>query len=196
MLRLLPAVAGLGFAAVASASAVSPRDALDGTVWKYQGCWTDPDPKARVLAGKSKIDDEVMTQGLCLDYCDKLGFHWAGLENGSECYCDYGVGKKSIKKPDSYCNSTCSGDGAQLCGGPSLISLFWNGEKAPATHPGAGNWESMGCFDSEPGRALRVGIPFEDPENLLTVDKCLNACEEKGYHYAGLEYGSECYCDK
>jgi glucan endo-1,3-alpha-glucosidase len=28
----------------------------------------------------------------------------------------------------------------------------------------------------------------------LTIDECLSTCEEKGYTFAGVEYGQECYC--
>lgn len=30
----------------------------------------------------------------------------------------------------------------------------------------------------------------------MTVPKCLNYCQTKGFQYAGIEYGKECYCGR
>ncbi|TRY81811.1 hypothetical protein DNTS_001889 [Danionella cerebrum] len=51
----------------------------------------------------------------------------------------------------------------------------------------------IGCFmDDAKDRALR-GMVFYDFRKM-TSTLCLDTCTENGYQFAGIEYGSECYC--
>nr|XP_023692090.1 WSC domain-containing protein 1 [Paramormyrops kingsleyae]XP_023692091.1 WSC domain-containing protein 1 [Paramormyrops kingsleyae]XP_023692092.1 WSC domain-containing protein 1 [Paramormyrops kingsleyae] len=51
----------------------------------------------------------------------------------------------------------------------------------------------IGCFlDDAKGRALK-GAVFYDFRKM-TSTMCQDTCSESGYQFAGLEYGSECYC--
>lgn len=43
----------------------------------------------------------------------------------------------------------CTGNAAEVCGGPDLLNLFTTGGKPPAPPiiaPGVGLWESLGCY--------------------------------------------------
>ncbi|CAN8099849.1 unnamed protein product [Discula destructiva] len=40
---------------------------------------------------------------------------------------------------------------------------------------------------------IRTSPPFL-PGNPMTVNKCVNHCEALNYTFAGLEFGSDCYC--
>ncbi|XP_069788766.1 sialate:O-sulfotransferase 2 isoform X2 [Narcine bancroftii] len=51
----------------------------------------------------------------------------------------------------------------------------------------------IGCyFDSTKQRALR-GMAFFDYRKM-TIFRCQDNCAERGYQFAGLEFGAECYC--
>ncbi|XP_047418562.1 WSC domain-containing protein 2 isoform X1 [Sciurus carolinensis] len=51
----------------------------------------------------------------------------------------------------------------------------------------------IGCYlDDTQRRALR-GVSFFDYKKM-TVFRCQDNCAERGYLYAGLEFGAECYC--
>ncbi|XP_066510432.1 sialate:O-sulfotransferase 2 isoform X1 [Hoplias malabaricus] len=51
----------------------------------------------------------------------------------------------------------------------------------------------IGCYvDDTQKRALR-GVSFFDYKKM-TVFRCQDNCAERGYMYAGLEFGAECYC--
>lgn len=55
------------------------------------------------------------------------------------------------------------------------------------------NW--VGCYDDDgPPRALDSRNDNLD-RNLMTIDLCVSVCLGRGFTYAGVEYGSECYCD-
>ncbi|XP_048820149.1 WSC domain-containing protein 2 isoform X3 [Lagopus muta] len=51
----------------------------------------------------------------------------------------------------------------------------------------------IGCYvDNTRSRTLR-GVSFFDYKKM-TVFRCQDNCAERGYLYAGLEFGAECYC--
>ncbi|XP_010874728.2 WSC domain-containing protein 1 [Esox lucius] len=51
----------------------------------------------------------------------------------------------------------------------------------------------IGCFlDSSKERALRGSVSYDFRK--MTSTMCQDTCSESGYQFAGLEYGSECYC--
>ncbi|KAM4616485.1 sialate:O-sulfotransferase 2 [Polymixia lowei] len=56
-----------------------------------------------------------------------------------------------------------------------------------------GRAKYIGCYiDDIQKRALR-GVSFFDYKKM-TVFRCQDNCAERGYLYAGLEFGAECYC--
>ncbi|MEQ2263605.1 WSC domain-containing protein 2 [Xenotaenia resolanae] len=56
-----------------------------------------------------------------------------------------------------------------------------------------GRAKYIGCYiDDTQKRALR-GVSFFDYKKM-TVFRCQDNCAERGYMYAGLEFGAECFC--
>ncbi|XP_001510281.1 WSC domain-containing protein 1 [Ornithorhynchus anatinus] len=51
----------------------------------------------------------------------------------------------------------------------------------------------VGCFRDDSGERHLKGAVFYDLRKM-TVAHCQEACAERAYVYAGLEYGAECYC--
>ncbi|NXA37381.1 WSCD2 protein, partial [Eudromia elegans] len=51
----------------------------------------------------------------------------------------------------------------------------------------------VGCFEDSPRRRTLRGASFLDYKRM-TVFRCQDNCAERGYLYAGLEFGAECYC--
>ncbi|XP_072520960.1 sialate:O-sulfotransferase 2 [Salminus brasiliensis] len=65
------------------------------------------------------------------------------------------------------------------------------GRSAKETEDGRAKY--IGCYvDDTHKRALR-GVSFFDYKKM-TVFRCQDNCAERGYMYAGLEFGAECYC--
>ena len=57
-----------------------------------------------------------MTIEQCLAFCGQT--EYAGLEYGSECWCDDMLNAYALKLTDADCSLTCTGDETQICGGP------------------------------------------------------------------------------
>lgn len=55
-------------------------------------------------------------------------------------------------------------------------------------------YTALGCYSEGPnGRTLNWKQDELDGASL-TVENCLTACKDEGYPFAGLEYGTECWC--
>ena len=77
----------------------------------------------RVLGDAVKVDRENMTIENCIQFCKNDGYAFAGVESEDECFCGNNPpSQNSI--PDSECNSKCSGDQTQICGGHWKISIY------------------------------------------------------------------------
>nr|XP_034996042.1 WSC domain-containing protein 1 [Zootoca vivipara] len=51
----------------------------------------------------------------------------------------------------------------------------------------------IGCFGDDSRERTLKGAVFYDLRKM-TISHCQDACSERAYTYAGLEYGAECYC--
>jgi hypothetical protein len=89
--------------------------------------------------------------------------------------------KNAAPVDPSQCNAPCPGDASEICGGANALSLY-------TVQP---VWQSMGCYsDSTNARTLTASINIAGN----TVEKCQAACQANGYRYAGMEFGSQCFC--
>lgn len=64
------------------------------------------------------------TPELCRDTCDSEGYSLAGLEMGRECWCGNSIYGDPAPVAAKKCNTPCSGDEDQNCGGPNYMSLY------------------------------------------------------------------------
>ena len=51
----------------------------------------------------------------------------------------------------------------------------------------------MGCFGDSAERAMNSHGYHSNPD--MTIQLCVDRCSHEGYAFAGLEVGSECFCD-
>ena len=160
----------------------------------------------RALTGAATAAKD-MTPAKCATFCADQGFKYAGVEYGSECYCGSTlVNGASLDKSSQSCNMACSGSASTICGGPGALNLFTNPSILPSvvvdntpkgptvSGPLPAGWSaaSTQCIkEATSGRAL-TGWSVSDSK--MTIATCLSACQQRGFQYAGLEYGSECYC--
>ncbi|KAF7302009.1 hypothetical protein MIND_00767200 [Mycena indigotica] len=118
------------FAYFATASAHAIVVQRDSDIsWTLQGCYTDTST-SRTLGGSSAISDD-MTIETCQSFCSEGGFNLAGVELGSQCFCDNGIQATGATADIANCNAACSGDDTEICGGEGFINIYWNG--APQT---------------------------------------------------------------
>ena len=92
----------------------------------------DENDYGRVLTLEATIyrslNSKYYGSGMTVDKCKKIcfennNFKYAGVETEieSQCFCDNVM---SHTTPASDCNTECSGDNSQICGGPYRINVY------------------------------------------------------------------------
>jgi len=85
------------------------------------GCYTEAST-GRALSGASFSSASMMSVEACQAFCS--GYKYFGLEYSQECYCGQSLASTSVPAPASDCNMACSGNSAEICGGPNRLSLY------------------------------------------------------------------------
>ncbi|KAG5964532.1 hypothetical protein E4U57_005212 [Claviceps arundinis] len=157
----------------------------------YSGCFQDG-KSGNALIFRSSLDAGSMTVERCTAECKGNGYRYAGLEYYGVCYC--GTTIEGVQLDDSKCSLPCSGDNTQKCGGDSTLSIWQDTTVPDEENVSVDAYKSLGCYtdDSSKGRALNY--PMDLGGIVCTPKSCLAACKKKNFPYAGIEYGSECYC--
>ncbi|PQE28913.1 wsc domain-containing protein [Rutstroemia sp. NJR-2017a BBW] len=124
----------------ASALPVGITDLSTSKGWTYLGCGTD-------VAGDRTLNadwegKDSMTIETCIDFCASKGHTYAGLEFGSQCYCDNALPADRAPQPGvvGACLMACAGNSTEICGGGAAITLYQkcaSGSCKPATTPSA-----------------------------------------------------------
>ncbi|QRW03063.1 glyoxal oxidase [Ceratobasidium sp. AG-Ba] len=138
-----------------------------------------------------------MTVDSCVSACATRAYAYAGAEYANECYCGNAFAGASTGggsvPPESECNMPCPGDSSQICGAGNRLSVYTNGQAQPGVPVLPNGWSSAPkCItEASTGRAL-VGNSLTSQS--MTLDQCIDLCDQTGFQYAGAEYGAECYC--
>ncbi|KAI5236520.1 hypothetical protein E4T42_09446 [Aureobasidium subglaciale] len=156
------------------------------------GCYTDSGPRT---LSTMIYDSTSNTIDMCTSACAKAGYNIAGMEYGSQCWCDNTLAPTTQKVLDVGCTLTCPGNSSQICGQANRLSIYSNGapvqRAAPSNPEVVGNYYFSGCHnESTSGHALSA-TSYSDGKNM-TLENCAAFCN--GYKYFGVEYSAECYC--
>lgn len=155
----------------------------------YSGCYADTG-NPHTLSLRSQLDQQDMTIEKCVSVCKGNGFRYAGLEHYGVCYCGNTVNGQQLD--EEQCNYPCTGNSSQICGGTDIISIYQDPTFLPVDEVTVADYDHLGCWtdDSENGRALAYPQDQVDG-STLTTEKCLQACRDGGYPFAGTEFGGK-----
>lgn len=130
----------------------------------------------------------AMTQERCAQGCKELGYKLAGVENANKCDCGNNwQGGQML--PISSCSSPCSGNSTQMCGGSNSVTLLNTTDTVVVNNRAAG-W--LGCYlDSSSPRLLP---DYSYSASTMTTTICKQACQSRGFTYAGTQSGNACWC--
>ncbi|XP_006822541.1 uncharacterized protein LOC102805667, partial [Saccoglossus kowalevskii] len=146
------------------------------------GCYNEGTPRTLDMF---EWDSSDVTATECVNFCyesmSPLEVIYAGVQ-GTVCTCGttyhtYGEGV------DEDCNTPCSADSSQICGGDSSISV---------AEIRIGSY--MGCFNDGTPRALSSAS--KTGYDGMTAGACIGFCTQRAAssQYAGVQAGDECYC--
>lgn len=93
--------------------------------------------------------------------------------------------------PPERCNTPCTGDQSQTCGGANALSVY--SDPTFTDRPIQAKYTPIGCWTDglSVGRTLVWPQDQVNGQGSLTTEKCLEACNAGGYPLAGTEYGGE-----
>lgn len=193
----LPFVSLSWAAAVVTTTAKAPPGPTGlPTGWSSYGCWVDG-VSGRILEHQEP-DSNTLTLQSCANKCASLGYTIAGTEYQTQCFCgNLILNGGKVAEVQSSCNTPCSGNPTQTCGGGGRMSILSKGEPKARAVPKpvqtVGNWTYKGCAQDNVNNKRTFFWQSFFPKTMKPSD-CLNACAKFGYMAAGLEYGEECYC--
>ncbi|XP_054269533.1 uncharacterized protein LOC128990907 isoform X2 [Macrosteles quadrilineatus] len=158
----------------------------------YLGCYEDGGPNNRLMSDHHQDFPGTLTPDMCNEHCRGKGFSYAGTQYSFECFCSKTKPSDEKKELESDCNSKCAGDDSKTCGGNNRLAVFTTGFPDP-TESGVDVLLSLGCFKDSHANRFLSGHRQDFPGTLTNI-KCVKLCKNKGFHYAGTEYGKECHC--
>lgn len=174
-----------------STAALVPINAPN-TQFLFGGCIADS-VSARVFP--------TVGQGGTLESCAAscTNYPYFGVEYGNECYCgltipsNVGVFSGLGAALSSKCNTACSGNPSQICGGANALSVYYSADISFFQSTPLTGTSLLGCYaDSNNARSL--GLNKTVLANTLTPLACSSYCRLGGYKYSGLEWSTECWC--
>eukprot|EP01059_Diplonema_ambulator_P002250 TRINITY_DN11900_c0_g1_i1.p1 TRINITY_DN11900_c0_g1~~TRINITY_DN11900_c0_g1_i1.p1 ORF type:complete len:200 (+),score=4.62 TRINITY_DN11900_c0_g1_i1:63-662(+) len=89
----------------------------------YIGCFKDT-PKHRMLPDLL-FNSTATTAPSCTAGCRAKGYPYAGLQDGTHCYCGRVVYPSRSKGEAMNCQTPCAGDVSTSCGGPTHNAVYY-----------------------------------------------------------------------
>ncbi|TYJ52507.1 hypothetical protein B9479_006901 [Cryptococcus floricola] len=167
--------------------------AVAGYAAGYQGCYTDSGSHLGLTANSWTLSSMSVNQ--CINGCSELGYGYAGLYSGSQCYCGNTPSSSKSVLPTSQCQTKCAGNSTGTCGGGAAMDLYTvtSATVTPATVAAKKPSSYLGCF-KDAGSNLAFSDAYSYSATTMSVDICKSACQELGYAYSGVENGNQCKC--
>ncbi|ODN82718.1 hypothetical protein L202_01005 [Cryptococcus amylolentus CBS 6039] len=167
--------------------------AVAGYAAGYQGCYTDSGSHLGLTANSWTLSSMSVNQ--CINGCSELGYGYAGLYSGSQCYCGNTPSSTKSVLPTSQCQTKCAGNSTGTCGGSAAMDLYTvtSATVTPATVAAKKPSSYLGCF-KDAGSNLAFSNAYSYSATTMSVEICKSACLELGYAYSGVENGNQCKC--
>ncbi|GAA5872113.1 hypothetical protein JCM8547_003811, partial [Rhodosporidiobolus lusitaniae] len=175
-------------AAATSAVATGTKITSDPS-WKYKGCYSDSRAARTLIHG---ISSSTWTAQNCLDLARGLNYTYAGIITGGECWGSNEIASTGQLEDASMCNWRCndSPNSSITCGSSDGLDVYEKVVTPVGKLATDGNYGYLGCYtDSIAARALPNGLYSK----LWTAENCLALAAAKGYRYAGMITGGECW---
>jgi hypothetical protein len=176
----------------------------NGISYTYVGCANENSATAGRALGGLSITSSAMTNELCNAYCVQNNYLYAGTEYGSECYCGNTL-KSGSTFNNTGCTQSCAGTSASTspfynytntCGGSNRLTVWKNSQYTAVQNPVTVNgYASQGCY-TEASNNARALSSKSYTSSKLTVETCITYCSSftPAYTYAGVEFGTQCFC--
>jgi WSC domain len=120
------------------------------TGWKYDGCYTEGTGGRALSFGPP--DSQANSVETCIQACIGLGYTIAGVEYGTQCFCDNVMKNGPVRAPETDCSFPCPGNPSEKCGAGNRLNVYNTGNltiySVPVTQTTnlPGSWQYSGCI--------------------------------------------------
>lgn len=91
----------------------------------FIGCYPfDPQMPSFVTYERLRGDIDEMAIEICTNMCNQNRYEYAGLEDGSRCYCGNNAPLVATQSEKTHCLKPCNDDDRQSCGGVGHIAIY------------------------------------------------------------------------
>jgi hypothetical protein len=147
----------------------------------YLGCYEDDaNRNLPVIIMSSSIG----TLETCVAAARARRLKYAGMQFQGQCYAGNTLPPADKKKNDNDCQMPCIANPCEKCGGVWRNAIY--DTRATLPQPAS---SYQGCFKDNINRTLPVALMSSG----ATVESCVAAATEKGYAYAGVQWGGQCF---
>ncbi|KAM0283757.1 hypothetical protein ACHAQH_002346 [Verticillium albo-atrum] len=155
------------------------------------GCYQDYD--GNTLDFRSTVTSKGMMTAKCQAICKGNGYQFAGLKYYGVCFC--GTKNEGHTLPDSNCTLPCDGNQKETCGGTDSLTVYRDPTFLKLTEPvDVDDYDDQGCFTDDSALGRTLGFRQNIDGATMTPETCIKSCLGHGLPYAGVEFGSECWC--
>lgn len=162
-----------------------------GLIFADLGCFVDsPERALPELQIEVRSADPVSE---CLTACADKGYSFAGLEFHSQCFCANFINPQ-MTPATSGCDTRCTGNSLQTCGGVWRLSLYQLISDIPIPEDPVINWSEVGCFASSPDSPAVVAELAVDLSWGTLISSCQDICLSNGFPFAAIERDNMCLC--
>ncbi|KAJ7462545.1 WSC domain-containing protein, partial [Mycena latifolia] len=155
------------------------------------------DTPSRILTDAYITNSDTNTPLSCTQNCFSLGFTYAGVEYGNECYCGTSLASDVSAANIADCDMPCAGDATITCGAGWRMQVY-NTTLTPPANVAPSGWRPYGTTGCSQDSTSRVFVNAVSAGDVLastnTPAVCMSYCAKLGYSMSGVEDGSECYC--
>lgn len=106
-------------------SPLAPQVVQTEGSYNLTSCYSDSTTN-RTLTSYQATDNTGMSIESCIAGCQTKQLHYAGVENGVDCYCGKALAKTtSILSPSQCQTSLCAGNKREYCGGTNTLLVYY-----------------------------------------------------------------------
>jgi len=154
------------------------------------GCYTDT-VSNRALA--VNVIPNGATVESCTAACGAANFLYAGLEYFGQCFCD-DILNDSAPVDASFCNTPCSADESETCGGAPYLSVYTGDYEPGCEQPDTCSFSAAGCYLNTPDHVIPI-----NPDTVGSLPSgdisCWDSCDQAGFNYGAYDSSNSiCYC--
>ncbi|KAF1938379.1 hypothetical protein EJ02DRAFT_354681, partial [Clathrospora elynae] len=101
----------------------APSLAPSPTAWKALGCYAQNPNRPILEQNMNANGDASLSVPKCKNSCYRRAYSFAGVQEGNLCWCSSYVGGEWAKN-QTDCNTPCTGNKAEFCGGKGVVNVF------------------------------------------------------------------------